>query len=303
MALKRCRTLYWTRAFAKAALLQSMAISLSHAVEPNKLASKDITSTIIDNMRQAQLNLDSDSTDDDEAGLDLYLDVTLNQTRSGLVNFVYRKDQLWANADVLQQLGFIVPPDSTGPIPLNSLPNLKIDYDARRQTLSLIAPLSLLNLDTTIRSTRSNQRPQPTASPGMLLNYNIYGSQTQNSAKNLSAFTELRAFNTFGVLSSTALTTANRSASNSKSNNDKNWDGRTVRLDTSWSKSFPDKLLTIRAGDILTGALSWTRSTRLGGLQLGTNFDLQPYMATTPLPSFFGSATLPSAVELYVNGL
>lgn len=302
MAPKRCRTSHWTIAFAKAALVQSMAISLSHAVEPNKLTSKDITSTIIDNMRQAQLNLDSDSTDDDEAGLDLYLDVTLNQTSSGLVNFVYRKDQLWANADVLQQLGFIVPPDSTEPIPLNSLPDLNIDYNARRQTLSLIAPLNLLNLDTTIRNTRSNQRPQPTASPGMLLNYNIYGNQTQNSTKNLSAFTELRAFSGFGVLSSTALTTATHSAGNSR-NNDKDWDGRTVRLDTNWSKSFPDKLLTVRAGDILTGALSWTRSTRLGGLQFGTNFDLQPYRATTPLPSFFGSATLPSAVELYVNGL
>jgi outer membrane usher protein len=300
MALKRCRTLYWTRAFAKVTLLQSMAISLSHAVEPNKLASKDITSTIIDNIRQAQLNLDSDSTEDNEPDLDLYLDVTLNQTSSGLVHFIYREDQLWANADALQQLGFIAPPDSTELVPLNSLPNLKIDYDARWQTLGLIAPLSLLNLDTTIRNTRSNQRPQPTASPGMLLNYNIYGNQTQNSAKNLSAFTELRAFNNFGVLSSTALTTATHSVS---SNNDKDWDGRTVRLDTSWSKSFPDKLITVRAGDILTGALSWTRSTRLGGLQFGTNFDLQPYRATTPLPSFFGSATLPSAVELYVNGL
>lgn len=41
----------------------------------------------------------------------------------------------------------------------------------------------------------------------------------------------------------------------------------------------------------------------LGGLQIGSNFDLQPYMTTTPLPAFFGSATLPSAVELYVNGL
>ena len=305
MAPKRCRTSHWTIAFAKAALVQSMAISLSHAVEPNKLTSKDITSTIIDNMRQAQLNLDSDSTDDDEADFDLYLDVTLNQTSSGLVNFVYRKDQLWANADVLQQLGFIVPPDSTELVPLNSLPELKIDYDARRQTLGLIAPLSLLDLDTTIRNTRSNQRPQPTASPGMLLNYNIYGNQTQNSTKNLSAFTELRAFSDLGVLSSTALTTATHSAGSNEdsSNNDKDWDGRTVRLDTSWSKSFPDKLLTVRAGDILTGALSWTRSTRLGGLQFGTNFDLQPYMATTPLPSFFGSATLPSAVELYVNGL
>ena len=305
MALKRCRTLHWTIAFAKAVLLQSMAISLGHAVEPNKLASKDITSTIIDDIRKAQLNLNSESTNDDEADLDLYLDVTLNQTSSGLVNFVYREDQLWANADVLQQLGFIVPPDSTEPIPLNSLPDLKIDYNARRQTLSLIAPLTLLNLDTTVRNTRSNQRLQPTASPGMLLNYNIYGNQSLNSAKNLSAFTELRAFNTLGVLSSTALTTATHSAGSNgdSSNNDKDWDGRTVRLDTSWSKSFPDKLITVRAGDILTGALSWTRSTRLGGLQFGTNFDLQPYRATTPLPSFFGSATLPSAVELYVNGL
>ena len=302
MEFRRHRTSHWTIPLAKAVLLPYITVSVSHAIEPNEIVSKDITSTIIDNIRQAQLSLGSDST---EADLDLYLDVTLNQTSSGLVHFIYRKDQLWTNADVLQQLGFIVPPDSTEPIPLNSLPNLKIDYNARRQTLSLIAPLNLLNLDTTIRNTRSNQRPQPTASPGMLLNYNIYGNQSQNSAKNLSAFTELRAFNTLGVLSSTALTTATHSAGSNgdSSNNDKDWEGRTVRLDTSWSKSFPDKLLTVRAGDILTGALSWTRSTRLGGLQLGTNFDLQPYMATTPLPSFFGSATLPSAVELYVNGL
>ena len=302
MEFRRHRTSHWTVPLAKAVLLQSITVSVSHAIEPNEIvsstsASKDMASTIIDNIRQAQLNIDSYNTENDET--DLYLEVTLNQTSSGLVHFVYHKNQLWANADALQQLGFIVPPDSTELIPLNSLPDLKVDYDARRQTLSLIAPLSLLNLDTTVRNTRSNQRPQPTASPGMLLNYDIYGNQTQNSAKNLSAFTELRAFSDLGVLSSTTLTTATHSAGN----NDKDWDGRTVRLDTSWSKSFPDKLLTVRAGDILTGALSWTRSTRLGGLQIGTNFDLQPYMATTPLPSFFGSATLPSAVELYVNGL
>lgn len=315
MALRRCSTPYWTIVFAEAVLLQSVAVSASHAVEPNEFApsasiakdtaSKDITSTIIDDSRLAELDLDSYSIDN-EAGLDLYLDVMLNQTSSGLVHFVYREDQLWTSVDVLQQLGFILPPNIIEPIALNSLPDIKVDYNARRQKVSIIAPLSLLNLDTTVRNTRSNQRPQPTASPGMLLNYNIYGNQTQNNAKNLSAFTELRAFSTLGVLSSTALTTATHSAGSnegSNSNHDKDWDGRTVRLDTSWSKSFPDKLLTVRAGDILTGALSWTRSTRLGGLQFGTNFDLQPYIATTPLPSFFGSATLPSAVELYVNGL
>ena len=294
MALRRHQTSRWTRPFVKAVFLQCVAVSASHAVELN-----DITPTDIGDAELAKLNLDSYTSDDAEAGLDLYLDVTLNGASAGLTHFYYRDDQLWASTRILQQLGFVVPADSTDPLPLNSLADLKIDYDARQQSLRLVAPLSMLNLDTTVRSTRTNKRPQPASSPGMLLNYNIYGTRTQNSATSLSAYTELRAFNTLGVLSSTALTTADSSTDSNSSD----WDSRSVRLDTSWSRSFPDKLMTVRAGDILTGALSWTRPTRLGGLQIGTNFALQPYKSTTPLPSFFGEATLPSAVELYVNGL
>lgn len=293
MALRRHQRSQWTHPFVKAVFLQCVAVSVSHAVELNNIA------TDIDAAELAQLNLDSYNHDDDEAGLDLYLDVTLNGASAGLTHFYYRDDQLWASNTILQQLGFIVPAGITKAISLNSLVDLKIDYDARQQSVSLVAHLSMLNLDTTVRNTRTNQRPQPTSSSGMLLNYNIYGTQTQNSAKNLSAYTELRAFNTLGVLSSTALTNANSSTDSNSSD----WDSRSVRLDTSWSQSFPDKLITVHAGDILTGALSWTRPTRLGGLQIGTNFALQPYKSTTPLPSFFGTATLPSAVELYVNGL
>ena len=291
MALRRHQTSRWTHPFAKAVFLQCVAVSASHAVDLNDVAIS------IDENEFTQLNLDSYNSGDDEFGLDLYLDVTLNGASAGLTHFYYRDDQLWASKTILQQLGFIVPADTTDAILLNSLLDLNIDYDARQQSLRLIAPLSMLNLDTTVRNTRTKKRPQPTSSSGMLLNYNVYGTQTQNSARNLSVYTELRAFNTLGVLSSTALTNAN---SYTDSND---WDSRSVRLDTSWSQSFPDKLITVRAGDILTGALSWTRPTRLGGLQIGTNFSLQPYRSTTPLPSFFGTATLPSAVELYVNGL
>ena len=322
MVLRQHRTSQWTRLFANIVFLQTVAVSASHAVELNPVTPKAVASTtnvttvasndieVTDDTALLQLNLDRDSLDsvddfeNDDSGLDLYLDVTLNGAHKGLVHFYYRDDQLLASATILQQLGFIVPPDSSEPIPLNRLSNLKIDYDARQQSVRLIAPLSILNLDATVLNTRTNRRPIPTASTGMLLNYNLYGSQTQNSAKNFSAYTELRAFNATGVLSSTALTTANYSASSKNSERHSgDWDSKVVRLDTSWSKSFPDKMLTVRAGDILTGALSWTRATRLGGLQIGTNFDLQPYRSTTPLPSFFGSATLPSAVELYVNGL
>ncbi|MGO2386136.1 MAG: fimbria/pilus outer membrane usher protein [Psychrobacter sp.] len=292
MALRRHQTSRWIHPFAKAAFLQCVAVSASHAVELKDVA------TDIDTTQLAQLNLDSYNPDDDEAGLDLYLDVTLNGASAGLTHFYYRDDQLWASPNILQKLGFFVPVDNAKAISLNSLPDLKIDYDARQQTVSFIAPLDMLNLNTTVRSTLTNKQAQATSSSGMLLNYNIYGTQTQDSSKNLSAYTELRAFNNLGVLNSTALTTANSGTGNNNA-----WDRRSVRLDTSWSQSFPDKLITVRAGDILTSALSWTRSTRLGGLQIGTNFSLQPYKSTTPLPSFFGTATLPSAVELYVNGL
>lgn len=306
MVLRRHPTFQWIHLFAKAVFLPSVAVSTSHAVEPNKMTPASAVTTVaasdtIDDPILSQLNLDTVSLDDDQAGLDLYLDVTLNGAGKGLVHFYFREDQLWASAAILEQLGFVVPPNSPDPIALSRLPDLQVDYNARQQVVSLIAPLSLLNLDATVLNTRTNKRPIPSASPGMLLNYNLYGTQTQNSAKNLSAYTELRAFNDLGVLSTTALASANRAADNG--DHDGDWSHDVVRLDTSWSQSFPDKLITVRAGDILTGALSWTRATRLGGLQIGTNFDLQPYRSTTPLPAFFGSATLPSAVELYVNGL
>ena len=82
-----------------------------------------------------------------------------------------------------------------------------------------------------------------------------------------------------------------------------NGQDRSVRLDTSWTTSFPDELLSLRVGDTLTDAQSWSRATRIGGVQIGTNFGLQPYLITAPLPSFIGSATLPSDIQLYVNGL
>jgi len=275
-----------------------VSISASYAAVPNDTSATSIAST------SSQLGLNEDPSQ--TRGLDLYLDVTLNGASAGLAHFDYRDGQLWASIAVLQQLGFIVPPGTTDPVPLNSFANIKVDYNARMQSVTIVAPLNTLNLNTTVLNNRDNRRTQASSSSGVLLNYNLYGSRTDNNAINLSAFSEVRAFNANGVLSSTALTTSNylgRANNSSDKGNGRDWDNRTVRLDTSWSQSFPDKLVTVRAGDILTGPLSWTRSTRLGGLQIGSNFNLQPYMTTTPLPSFFGSATLPSAVELYVDGL
>lgn len=240
------------------------------------------------------MNLASDSTDA-IGGDDLYLDVTLNGGSSGLAHFGYRDGALWATNATLHQLGFVLPADTPDPVRMSSVRGVQVDYDQAQQSVAIVAPLQLLQLAT---QRIGNQEPQAVAastSPGAVLNYSFYGIQSEHGASSLSAFTELRAFNALGVLSTTALSQATFDNGNVANN--------AVRLDSSWSTSFPDKLLTLRVGDSLTGATSWSRSTRIGGIQLGTNFALQPYLVTTPLIAYLGQATLPSQVELLVNGI
>lgn len=305
MVLRHYKTLRWIIRLVKVVFWSQMAITGSHAAQSNDL------SPIIDSGEQvslqsgfrgsdAQKPADPYYDENSTVSIELYLEVTLNGADAGLAQFYQHDEQLWATVTTLKELGFILPldADSLDPLPLSTLVDVDIRYNASQQTLAIIAPLSLLNLDTTVRSTRHDRRPPATASSGMLLNYNIYGTQSKNKSNSIRAYTELRAFNASGVVSSTALTTANHATG---SNND--WKTDNLRLDTHWSQSFPDKLITMRVGDIVTDALSWTRSTRLGGVQIGSNFGLQPYRETVPLPSFIGSATLPSTVELYINGL
>src|SRR6266851_4072224 len=58
-----------------------------------------------------------------------------------------------------------------------------------------------------------------------------------------------------------------------------------------------------RAGDTISGGLPWTRPIRLGGLQMQRNFALRPDLVTLPLPSYSGSAAVPSTVDVYVNNV
>ena len=62
--------------------------------------------------------------------------------------------------------------------------------------------------------------------------------------------------------------------------------------------------MSYRAGDTISGrTLAWTRPIRLGGLQVQRNFALRPDLVTLPLPSYSGSAAVPSTVDVYVNNI
>lgn len=286
MAIPRRKTSHRSIALAKGLLLHGLLVSAAHAagIAPPPVAAP----LLIADAGEARLA--------GPRGTDLYLDLSLNGTPRGLVQFGQRDGELWASAATLRQLGFVLPASGADPVRLKDLPGVQVQYDVGRQSIAITAPLALLNLPTTVIGAPGTATQAASASPGLLLNYDLYGTQSQGNTSSLNAFTELRAFSGAGVLSNTALTQTTQGDSG-------RWQSRTVRLDTTWSRSFPDEMLTLRLGDTVTAALPWSRATLIGGIQLSRNFSLQPYRITAPLPAFLGSATLPSEVELYVNGM
>ncbi len=248
----------------------------------------------------------------DAQAQELYLDVVLNRVRTGKVaRFEVRDQQLWSDAATLSDIGLRVPqgiaesPETL--LPLASIPGLSVDYDARGQRVRLQAPVALLS------APRAQVQTPPTRAArvnpdeqlrGLVVNYDLYGQQSraQSNVTSLSAFTDMRLMGVAsGFVGNTMISRSvsgldNTAASNSAQRG-------TVRLDTQWQRDFQDSMTTLTVGDTVTGGLTWTRPTRIGGIRLSRNFSLQPYRLTTPLAQFQDEAALPSTVDLYLNGL
>ena len=234
---------------------------------------------------------------------ELYLQVILNGSDTGkLARFVLHDGALSASADTLRGLGLRWPGSNTarGMLALDSLPGMQAAYHVATQRIDLTVPVALLDRPPEQIGFSQPSRPRidpASRVPGLILNYDLFAQHGQGY-NNLSATTELRLFGLGrGIWSNTMLThrSSGQAASLGRNGN--------VRLDTFWQLDLPDSMRSLTLGDTITGALPWTRATRIGGIRFARNFSLQPYRITTPLASFAGEAVLPSTVDLYINGM
>jgi outer membrane usher protein len=226
----------------------------------------------------------------------LYLDVVVNgsETRK-LALFARVDDDFETGAETLRQLGFRVPDGETR-IRLGALAGVTYRYDESRQRIEIMASGDAVDRTRSVLNAPVSAIPRPSASMGMLLNYDLYAARDDDGSNSLSTFAEWRAFGAFGVVANTWLARLD-DASGSGTHAD------STRLDTTWTRSFVDSTSVLRVGDSITGSLPWSRATRFGGIQLQRDFALQPDLVTFPIPQFLGQAAVPSTVELYVNGL
>lgn len=227
------------------------------------------------------------------ATLELYLEVQVNGAETPRVMQVLTgangRDYAWS--DNLRELGIGgLPPASY--VDLGRIDGLDYRIDKLAQRLELQASAARLQRPTQTFSNDAERYHPAGSANGALLNYVLAGSGGERQ-RDASAYSDARVFGAWGVVDSTALSSWHR-------------DGETIayrRLDTTYSWSAQQALWTLSVGDFVSGALAWSRPTRLGGLQWRRDFGLQPGLLSFPLPAFFGQAALPSTLELYVNGM
>jgi outer membrane usher protein len=141
----------------------------------------------------------------------------------------------------------------------------------------------------TRRERRAADAPRPErAALGGFVNYDVSLEQDDHGRQG-GGFFELGLFGGPGVVTGTLVARVEQGRRS------------VARLDTTWTRDFPDRLATLRVGDAISTPGAWGRAVRFGGVQFGTNFSTQPSLVTTPLLAARGEATVPSTVDVFVN--
>ena len=226
------------------------------------------------------------------AAMTLYLELVINGQASGdVVPVQVREGRFYVAADALRKLHVRTPPSADGLVAVNQMADVTMEYDSAAQQLKLTLPANWLPEQQLGMAARL--RPwEATSDQGFLLNYDIYASDLSHSRTYASAWTEQRLFGNWGVLSNSGVYRDAFTGDNSAY----------LRYDTRWTYSDPDTVRTVTVGDLITGSLPWGSAVRLGGVQIARNFALRPDLVPYPLPRFSGQATVPSAVDLFING-
>jgi outer membrane usher protein len=180
-------------------------------------------------------------------------------------------------------------------IALSRLQGVKVELNQRTLSVELTATPELF-ADTNL-NILENPRVVPSAVPlGAYLNYDLVSDSIRgtNSTRGL---VEAVAFSQWGSIVSNHF--YNQTSNLPVGSIQNPWTN--VRLDSYFQKDFVDSTTRLKIGDTVVNPGSWGRAVRIAGLQIGTDFSLNPRFISSPLLDFRGQASLPSTVDVYVN--
>lgn len=255
----------------------------------------------------------------------LYLDLNVNQypTQQVVPIIVKNNDYFIQKTKVLNDLEISIPEDvisssissltdqdvltlgfsddSSDWLALNTISEIKYEYNSSKQYLNLNVPAEWMPVQ--MIGQDSWYKPENAQSGiGLLNNYDFYIYRPTFGNTTSSLFTEQRFFSPYGVFKNSGVYVKTQHDNRDENTNAQHSDGY-KRYDTTWQYDYPKNATSILLGDIITSnKTTWGSSVRLGGFQLQRNYATRPDLITYPLPQFEGQAALPSTVDLIING-
>lgn len=233
------------------------------------------------------------------------LEVVINGMKSGTWPLIERDGMLFAPKDAFDEWRVSLRPSAvsvryqdTDYYSLAGVPGYESTFNATTQSVDVkFSPLAFGA--TRIEGEQYKQPVVTSVLPSMFVNYDLsYSSQVLRNApsvKELGLLSEIGVSNEWGVF--TTSIAGRNLTDDSLVGTPRKW----VRLESTFTKDFPQANRTLRLGDTSTRAGIWGRNVYFGGIQYGTNFGLTPGFVSQPLPVISGLSAAPSTVEMYVN--
>lgn len=179
-------------------------------------------------------------------------------------------------------------------VKLKDIPHLQYQYHIENQSIDITVPVTQLSPYQLNMSARQYQDKLNMEAKGInagVLNYNLY-NQNSSSGNMFSANLE-------GIFSSDYGNFVTSGLYNN--GNTQFYDNRFVRLDSYWQYIDAKNIRSWLLGDFASNTVEWGSSVRLAGVQIASAYQQRSDIITTALPSYSGSAALPSSLDLYVN--
>ncbi len=246
-----------------------------------------------------------------QAQEELYLEVYINEYRTNMITSFrrYRDGCLTVERSDLSNYRLKAPESalhSSGRVCLERMPGLTYRYDAPAQAIHLTVPDALREtLQIDARGAKSKAVPTDSGPNfSAVFNYALTANfGTDDYTKNIipayqgaGAYFDAHFFTAYGNFDQ-SVSLSSQAGGTAGGETEQGF----LRLDTRWFYDDDSDLARYAAGDIISGSLTWTRSIRMGGFQISRDFTLRPDLVTQPLPSFSGSAAVPSTVEVMAD--
>ena len=260
----------------------------------NKENSNSTVAQVIENKSKNVMATNSKENCSNENEI-LLLDITINKMetsepvrveRNKNGNFILPKN-LFEDLNIIPKNSLVKTSDCLDGYLLDSSYKFKTLFDNEKFSLDIEAPVEAFALNIYNKKKLFTQMPDE-SKPGSYLNYQVYGTKTEDSSSN-SGFFELVGFGKFGSLS------------NGIAARDIGKNSSITRADTYLRKDYPGTLETLTLGDTVSNDGDWSRAVRFAGFKWATNHKLQPGYVYTPNPIIKGSAAVPSVVDIYIN--